>query len=361
MSENEKNSTQTEEITQQEEGKEVVYFGTRVKEEDKKTFVDLGKQLNLTQHELFNKVLDTFLKMESIEGVTESNKGHAEELRGHLDRILAIFLELVTSSENIRENIKKSYKEELSQKQGKIKDLESRIENMKLEKKAIEEKLDKAYDKEMSYYKEIDGLRKSIELDKKTIEDKNTIIKEKDNTIKSLSVEVEGYKELKEKYEKQSERVQELSGTISNLEAKLAEADRTINNKTMEISNLLEKEKMLNERIKELVNENKDRTKENTKLKEESQQEISSLRQEVKELNNKLIEKMEKSQITEKKYMGEIALLKEREKSIEDGIKRMARDKNKLLKALEEVTTVLEKNKWAWVYELLADMNYEKI
>lgn len=300
----------------QDDVNEVVYFGTRVKEEDKLLFVELGKKLHLTQHELFGKIVTTFLKMESIEGITQNNKGHAVELSGHLDRVLAIFMELITSTENIGENIKEQHKEDIKEKQGRIKELEGRIDRLKTEKKANEETINKSFDKEVAYYKEIEGLKKEIVQNSHIIEDKNTIINDKEATIDSLSKETEEYKIFEVKYQKQSEDMLIMSTTLKELESEVSALNSNISIKALENNNLTEKLNDLNERITELISEKKEKSLEITRLKEESSYEISELRKEVKELNSKLIEKIELNQENEKKYRKQISELMEKNKAL---------------------------------------------
>lgn len=308
------------------EGKEnnetVTYFGSRVKEGDKQLFIDLCKKMGVTQHELFSRVLDTFVKMESIEEVASDNKGHAEELRGHLDRILSIFMELSTSSENTKNNLKELHKQEIGLKNNRIRELEERIERLKAEKKLVEESFKKQQEKEMSLLKEIAGLRKEADHNLEAVKDKDIIIKDREENISKLKIELAEYSAYKEDYQKLSEENQGLKNTITKLEKEIAGKD-------IEIKGYEKREKMLSEQVKDLTQDKKEKTAEMLKLREESAREIDALRKEIRELNNKLLERVENTQKVEREYQDRIINLTQKIRELEATINSKNQKKSK--------------------------------
>lgn len=259
---NKHNLPHNADTAKQEKQSEIVNLGARVKKEDKVVFQKLGKEHGLTQPELFNKIIDTYLKIESIQEIAQDNKGHAEELRGHLDRIMSIFIELITTSENIRENMKAQFAERIKEKQKRIDELKAKLEQLKADNNSMRETIRHTYERETAYQKEIDGLKKEIDQQRQSIIDKTALIEAKERELHDYKTDIE---ELKEQREKANEQ----NSTIKQLTAQVIELDKALTGKTMELENFKIKVGMLEERIKELQADKTEKVNEIVRLREE--------------------------------------------------------------------------------------------
>lgn len=179
-------------------------LNSRVKEGDKEQFVELAKQMKITQHELFTKVMNMFLKIRGLEKITEDRKAQAEELQTILDRILDIFGDLLTSNENLKESMKETHIKELADRNKKIVELKEKVDVLKEKDKALEKENTDYWSRNRELEKEIDDIRTA----KNEMELKNKEIM----TLKDAAIQ-EG-----------RGKIEKLNDLIASLTAKLDES-----------------------------------------------------------------------------------------------------------------------------------------
>jgi predicted nucleic acid-binding Zn-ribbon protein len=343
------------------EKQETTPLSSRVRKKDREDFIQLASELGETQHETFHKMLNTFKKMNELDKNAPGRKNQAEELQGIFDRLLTIYNDVLTSNENLKQDLFDKHTREIGLREKELRNLNYSIEDLKNENKQLKKENTASLKEIKSLNDNIASLNEVIIRMTKAEEKNSEIIKDKELLISKLNNEVIDLNETIKKKDKYYETIEkecnELGMTpteiienykqlisdkyeneklIYTLEEDIKEKDILINNQVQEIKSKDIKIEGLNSQIDFY----KGFEKTNKKLQEELEEKntlinnqvhaISDKTTEIKGLNDQIdlykeqIEHLKESSIKEKENFKEFKLEKDTQiKEYKDIIKNL--------------------------------------
>jgi len=226
----------------------VKQFNTRVREIDRDKYTKMASDMNIPQHALFTKLIDTFMKMESLEGVSEDRKAQAEELQGHLDRVISIFSDLLISTDNVKESMRNRVAEMMAEKESDMKILREKMEAVQQEKNEAKHENKQLMERKSEMEKIVAGFDEFKDSLYSQINALEASIAEKDKTILCQSAtiaDMELYKKQLDEFRKgiaaQEDLTKEKESEIAAKEKELASKNNEVEKLKLLIDSLNEK------------------------------------------------------------------------------------------------------------------------
>lgn len=227
----------------------VKQFNTRVREIDRDKYTKMATDMNIPQHALFTKLIDTFMKLESLEGVSEDRRAQAEELQGHLDRVISIFSDLLISTDNVKESMRNRVAEMMAEKESDMKILREKMKAMQQEKNETQHE-NKQLIKQKSEVEKIiagfDELKDSLYSQINALE---ASIAEKDKTILCQSATIADMEQYKEQLDGFHKAIAAQEATVKEKESEIAAKEKELASKNNEIERFKLVIEVLNDKL----------------------------------------------------------------------------------------------------------------
>jgi len=266
-----------------EENNSTVAFNTRVKNDDKEEFIQMSKELGIPQHEAFRKMVDIFKKMNDFDVTAPGRKAQGEELQVIFDRLLSIYGDVLTSNENLKDNMIEQHARELGLREKEIREVKDAIKEKDESSKQLSKDFKVAENEVKLMNDRLSELAESENKSTQIIKGKETIERELNEKIASLNEMVAGSRKRENIIEKECEDlglnitqiITEYKKAISS-EKEIKEAQKQL------LSKIAEKENIATSQVHDL----KDKDIEINGLKKQIEffnAEIESLRNEHRE------------------------------------------------------------------------------
>lgn len=290
----------------------------RISEDTAGKFKKLANDLNFTQADFFDSLINTY-ELETAKGLLGDRKKEVEEFRNHAQRLIAIYLNALEINKNTEEKIREKFVDKLQKKEEFLSSLQDQVKQLK----------DNLIDNEQQKENAIKSNRE-LEIKSQQLQDiadaKVELLKEyaeKINTLSGVVTEYKGYKE----------EIIKVKEALDNFKNKAAEQDHIIRDLEIQKSNLNKQIQIIEINVSE-HKETLDKERDNYK------KEISSIKNEYKEDLNKAEQKLEAERAKMEKAFEE-KLNMEKEK-IQILIDRNEINKNKEIDELKREIQNLE-------------------
>ena len=290
----------------------------RISEDTAGKFKKLANDLNFTQADFFDSLINTY-ELETAKGLLGDRKKEVEEFRNHAQRLIAIYLNALEINKNTEEKIREKFVDKLQKKEEFLSSLQDQVKQLK----------DNVIENEQQKENAIKSNRE-LEIKSQQLQDiadaKVELLKEyaeKINTLSGVVTEYKGYKE----------EIIKVKEALDNFKNKAAEQDHIIRDLEIQKSNLNKQIQIIEINVSE-HKETLDKERDNYK------KEISSIKNEYKEDLNKAEQKLEAERAKMEKAFEE-KLNMEKEK-IQILIDRNEINKNKEIDELKREIQNLE-------------------